>query len=149
MGDNVVYGEHIGEVLSISGKKAVVALGGISSTINLNLLKKAKRKDVRKQEQRTVSALSSIETLRQRSLKFKTQLDIRGLRLDEAMQTVMYYIDDAMMVGVGEVRILHGTGTGALRQMVPEYLSTVSGLSFKDEHVQLGGAGITVVTIRN
>ena len=149
VGDNVVYGEHIGEVLSISGKKAVVALGGISSTINLNLLKKAKRKDVRKQEQRTVSALSSIETLRQRSLKFKTQLDIRGLRLDEAMQTVMYYIDDAMMVGVGEVRILHGTGTGALRQMVREYLSTVSGLSFKDEHVQLGGAGITVVNFRN
>ena len=148
VGDNVVYGEHIGEVLSISGKKAVVALGGISSTINLNLLKKAKRKDVRKQEQRAVSALSSIETLRQRSLKFKTQLDIRGMRTDEAMQTVMYYIDDAMMVGVGEVRILHGTGTGALKQMVREYLSTVGGLSFKDEHVQLGGAGITVVTFR-
>lgn len=149
VGDNVVYGEHIGEVMSISGKKAVVALGGISSTINLGLLKKAKRKDVRKQEQRTVSALSSIETLRQRSLKFKTQLDIRGLRLDEAMQTVMYYIDDAMMVGVGEVRILHGTGTGALRQMVREYLSTISGISFKDEHVQLGGAGITVVIFKN
>ena len=149
VGDNVVYGEHIGEVLSISGKKAVVALGGISSTINLNLLKKAKRKDVRKQEQRAVSALSSTETLRQRSLKFKTQLDIRGMRTDEAMQTVMYYIDDAMMVGVGEVRILHGTGTGALKQMVREYLSTVGGITYKDEHVQLGGAGITVVTFRS
>ena len=145
----MAYGEHIGEVLSISGKKAVVALGGISSTINLNLLKKARRKDIRAQEQRAVSTMSSIETLRQRSLKFKTQLDIRGLRIDEAMQTVMYYIDDAMMVGVSQVRILHGTGTGALREMVRNYLSSISGISFKDEHVQLGGAGITVVEIRS
>ena len=149
VGDHVAYGEHIGEVLSISGKKAVVALGGISSTINLNLLKKARRKDIRAQEQRAVSTMSSIETLRQRSLKFKTQLDIRGLRIDEAMQTVMYYIDDAMMVGVSQVRILHGTGTGALREMVRNYLSSISGISFKDEHVQLGGAGITVVEIRS
>lgn len=149
VGDNVVYGEHIGVVMSISGKKAIVALGEISSTINLGLLKKAKRKDIRKQEQRTVSTLSSIETLRQRQLKFKTQIDIRGMRLDEAMQTIMYYIDDAMMVGVSEVRILHGTGTGALKQMVREYLSTIGGITFKDEHVQLGGAGITVVNFRN
>ena len=70
------------------------------------------------------------------------------MRTDEAMQTVMYYIDDAMMVGVGEVRILHGTGTGALKQMVREYLSTVGGITYRDEHVQLGGAGITVVTFR-
>ena len=156
VGDNVVYGEHIGEVLSISGKKAVVALGGISSTINLNLLKKAKRKDVRKQEQRAVSALSSIETLRQRSLKFKTQLDIRGMRTDEAMQTVMYYIDDAIMMGVSSVRILHGTGTGALKQVVRDYLAErqksmrrlKSGdISFHDGDPDRGGAGITIIEL--
>ncbi|MFA6582303.1 MAG: Smr/MutS family protein, partial [Paludibacter sp.] len=65
---------------------------------------------------------------------------------DEALQAVMYFIDDAVMVGVGSVRILHGTGTGALRQMIRQYLPTINGVrAFHDEHVQLGGAGITIV----
>jgi DNA mismatch repair protein MutS2 len=59
---------------------------------------------------------------------------------------VTYYIDDAIQCNAGRVRILHGTGTGALRQIIRDYLKTVSGIKrFQDEHVQFGGAGITVV----
>ncbi|MEG1748295.1 MAG: Smr/MutS family protein, partial [Tannerellaceae bacterium] len=76
------------------------------------------------------------------------EIDVRGMRGDEALQTVTYFIDDAIQVGAGRVRILHGTGTGALRQMIREYLHTVPGVAhFQDEHVQLGGSGITVVEL--
>ena len=68
------------------------------------------------------------------------------MRVDEALQAVMYFIDDAIQIGIGRVRILHGTGTGALRQVIREYLHTVNGVSnYRDEHVQLGGSGITVI----
>ena len=71
------------------------------------------------------------------------------MRADEALQAVTYFIDDALLVNVSRVRILHGTGTGALRQVIRQYLSTVSGVvSAHDEHVQFGGAGITVVEFR-
>ena len=74
------------------------------------------------------------------------EIDVRGMRGDEAIQAVMYFIDDAVMVGVASVRILHGTGTGALRQMTRQYLGTVNGVKrFHDEHINFGGSGITVV----
>ena len=67
---------------------------------------------------------------------------------DEALQAVIYFIDDAIQLGAVRVRILHGTGTGALRQIIREYLATVNGVShFADEHVQFGGAGITVIDL--
>ena len=79
---------------------------------------------------------------------FKQDIDIRGLRGDEAIQAVTYFIDDAILVGCSKVRILHGTGTGILRQLVRQYLRTVPGVKhFQDEHVQFGGAGITVVDL--
>jgi DNA mismatch repair protein MutS2 len=68
------------------------------------------------------------------------------MRGDEALQAVTYFVDDALMVGTASVRILHGTGTGILRQLIRQYLSTVQGVKkYHDEHVQFGGAGITVV----
>ena len=86
--------------------------------------------------------------LRQRKLNFKQDIDVRGMRGDEALQAVQYFIDDALMMGVERVRILHGTGTGILRQLIRQYLGTIPGVThFADEHVQLGGAGITVVDL--
>ena len=88
------------------------------------------------------------ETIDQRKLNFKQDIDIRGMRAEEALNAVMYFIDDAILVGMSRVRILHGTGTGALRQTVREYLASVPNVShYRDEHVQFGGAGITVVEI--
>ena len=72
------------------------------------------------------------------------------MRADEALQAVMYYMDDAILLGVSQVRILHGTGTGALRQAIRQYLSTLPGIAdYHDEHVQFGGTGITVVELDN
>ena len=82
-------------------------------------------------------------------VNFKQEIDLRGLRGDEALQQVMYYIDEAIVVGVSKVRLLHGTGTGALRMLIRNYLGTVSEVkSFRDEHIQLGGAGVTVVEFK-
>ena len=70
------------------------------------------------------------------------------MRGDEALQAVTYFIDDAIILGMDRVRILHGTGTGILRSLIREYLSTNSGVqNFQDEHVQFGGAGITVIDL--
>ena len=86
--------------------------------------------------------------MHEKKIHFKQEIDIRGMRGDEALQAVTYFIDDAIQVGASKVRILHGTGTGALRQLVREYLRTVPGVRhFEDEHVQFGGAGITVVEL--
>ncbi|HEY5591412.1 MAG TPA: Smr/MutS family protein, partial [Paludibacter sp.] len=101
-----------------------------------------------KKEARKFDSLRSTGTdeVRQRKLTFSSEIDVRGMRGDEALQAVMYFIDDAIMVGVSGVRILHGTGTGALRQMIRQYLPTINGIrTFRDEHIQFGGAGITVV----
>ena len=78
----------------------------------------------------------------------KQEIDVRGMRVDEAVQAITYFIDDAIQFNIKQVRILHGTGTGALRQYIRQYLDSVNGVkSYRDEHVQLGGAGITVVTL--
>jgi DNA mismatch repair protein MutS2 len=84
----------------------------------------------------------------EKKLNFKQDLDVRGMRGDEAVQAVTYFVDDAILVGMERVRILHGTGNGILRSLIRQYLQTVSGVKhFADEHVQFGGAGITVVDL--
>ena len=85
----------------------------------------------------------------EKKLNFKQDIDVRGMRGDEAIQAVTYFIDGAILVGVSRVRILHGTGTGILRTLIRQYLATVPGVAhFQDEHVQFGGAGITVVDLK-
>ncbi len=88
------------------------------------------------------------ETIDNRRSSFRQEIDVRGMRGDEAMNAVQYFIDDAILVGVTQVRILHGKGNGILRQLIRQYLNTVPNvLSARDEHVQFGGAGITVVEL--
>ena len=83
---------------------------------------------------------------RERQLRFRPEIDVRGMRADEAIQAVTYFIDDAVQFSQSRVRILHGTGTGALRQCIRQYLATVPAVRhFADEDVRFGGAGITVV----
>ena len=86
---------------------------------------------------------------KQISAEYKFKGEIINLRVDEALQAVVYFIDDAAMVSATQVRILHGTGTGALRQAIRDYLHQASMVkSYRDEHVQFGGAGITVVEMK-
>ncbi len=137
----------VGTIESIQGKKATVVFGMIRSTVALDRLMPAdKPKEDNATRVATYLSKETRENMHQRSLNFHQDIDIRGLRADEALQQITYYIDDAILVGAQRVRILHGTGTGALRQLVRQYLSTVSSVNtFHDEHVQFGGAGITVV----
>lgn len=146
-----IKGQHsTGIIESIQGKKAVVVFGMIKTTVALSRLESSEKpKDEGIGNTNTYLSKETRDDMRQRSLQFHQDIDIRGLRADEALQQVTYYIDDAILVGAVRVRILHGTGTGALRMLVRQYLSTVSGvINYHDEHVQFGGAGITVVEFK-
>ena len=136
-----------GKVLELQGKKAVVAFGTIKTTVDSHKLERVSKNQIKKDDpNRGFYNQSSSDILYNKKLDFKQEIDVRGMRGDEALQAVMYFIDDAIQVGASRVRILHGTGTGALRQVIRQYLGTVNGVSkFRDEHVQLGGSGITVV----
>ena len=139
-----------GEVESIQGKKATVIFGQMRSTVKIEQLEKVNRSRLKREQavKATFVGEDTTNSMREKSLNFRREIDIRGFRADEALQAVVYFIDDAIQVGAEQVRILHGTGTGALRQLVREYLKGVSGVrSFHDEHVQFGGAGITVVEL--
>lgn len=131
-----------GEIMEISGKKAIVAFGMIKSTVDINKLERMSGNQLKKEKK----ASNTRDLLHERKLNFRQDIDVRGMRGDEALQAVMYFVDDAIQLGISRVRILHGTGTGALRQIIRDYLRSVNGVAhFQDEHVQFGGAGITVV----
>ncbi|HKM45083.1 MAG TPA: endonuclease MutS2 [Dysgonamonadaceae bacterium] len=136
-----------GKVIEVHDKKATVAFGMLKSTIDLEKLERVSKNQIKKDDTNRHSYnQSSSDIIYNKKLDFKQEIDVRGMRVDEALQAVMYFIDDAIQVGVGRVRILHGTGTGALRQVIREYLSTVNGVkNYRDEHVQFGGSGITVI----
>ena len=136
-----------GKVLEVQGKKATVAFGTLKTTVDSNKLERVSKNQLKKEDlSRGFYNQSSSDILYNKKLDFKQEIDVRGMRADEALQAVMYFIDDAIQVAAGRVRILHGTGTGALRHVIREYLGTVNGVSkYRDENVQFGGAGITVV----
>lgn len=138
----------VGRVESVDGKMTVVIFGDMRTKMRSDRLEHAEMP--KKEEPATYASVGrqTRETIDRRKLNFKQDIDIRGMRGDEAINAVTYFIDDAILVGMSRVRILHGTGTGALRQLVRQYLSTVPNVvDYKDEHVQFGGAGITVVDI--
>ena len=139
----------VGRLLSIDGKNAVVLFGQMRTTVKADRLVPAQ--EPQKQEPPTGITFLGRETqtaMREKSLHFQQDIDVRGMRGDEALNAITHFIDDATQVGVSRVRILHGTGTGILRQLIRQYLKTVpSVIDARDEHVQFGGAGITVVDL--
>ena len=148
----------VGTVESIDGKMATVIFGGMRTKMRIDRLEEAKepKKEPSKNEDRNAQIMGSYANVSNstrtaidsRKLNFRQDLDVRGMRGDEAINAVTYFIDDAILVGMSRVRILHGTGSGILRQLIRQYLATVPNVShFRDEHVQFGGAGITVVDI--
>lgn len=140
----------VGEVLEINGKNATVAFGSIKTTVKLDRLERtnAQPKQADVSAKSTYISSQTQDSMYEKKLNFKQDMDVRGMRGDEALQAVTYFIDDAILVGMSRVRILHGTGTGILRTLIRQYLQTVPGVSrFADEHIQFGGAGITVVDL--
>lgn len=151
MGDSVrLKGQtSAGTVIELQGKQAVVAFGMLKSTVKVEQLEKVSKGQIKKEIQKsTFISTQTADEMHEKRLHFKQEIDVRGMRGDEALQAVTYFIDDAIQVGANQVRILHGTGTGILRQLTREYLASVPGVRrFHDEHVQFGGAGITVVEL--
>ena len=138
----------VGTIESLQDKNVVVIFGGLRSTTAIKKIEHAT--PPKKEEPRPYMTVGkqTRETIDSKKLNFKQDLDVRGMRGEEALNAVMYFIDDATLVGMSRVRILHGTGTGILRQLIRQYLATVPAVtSYKDEHVQFGGAGITVVDL--
>ena len=137
----------VGEIIAIEGKNAFVAMGGFKTRTPLSKLKPTMRKP---DKPKAPSALSkaTADSLRERQLNFNPDIDVRGMRGDEAILAITYFLDDAIQFSAKQVRILHGTGNGILRTLIRQYLNTVRGVtSYRDEHIQLGGAGITVVEL--
>ena len=148
----------VGTVEQTDGKMATVIFGGMRTKMRVERLEHAEapRQDKTKNEERNEAIVGSYGNLSNdtrnvidnRKLNFHQDIDVRGMRGDEAINAITYFIDDAILVGMSRVRILHGTGTGILRQLIRQYLATVPNVKhFRDEHVQFGGAGITVVDL--
>ena len=150
IGDNVkLDGQGTpGKILEINEKNAVVLFGMLKTSVKLSRLSRTLAQPSSGVKATSFISTATSDQMRDRQLHFKREIDVRGMRVDEAIQAITYFIDDAIQFNQGEVRILHGTGTGALRQSLRQYLDTVPGVaSYRDEHVQFGGAGITVVTL--
>ncbi|MBQ5639781.1 MAG: Smr/MutS family protein, partial [Bacteroidales bacterium] len=136
-------------VSKVKGKSITIIIGNISSTmdpsrverISSNEFKEASRNPAARQIQRQDSAIS------ERKLNFSPELDIRGERLTDALNIVMHYIDDAIMLNMNSVRIIHGKGSGVLREEIQKYLRTIPGLSVSDEDIRNGGTGVTIVKL--
>jgi DNA mismatch repair protein MutS2 len=145
--------DTIGKLESLSGKNAVVIFGDVKTKMKADRLEHAtKPKEEKPKNDHSGLAIQTTRmtsaTIEDRKQNFHQDIDVRGMRGDEAVDAVMHFIDDAILVGMSRVRILHGTGTGILRQLIRQYLNTVPNVKkAKDEHVQFGGAGITVVDL--
>ena len=143
-----IRGQHtVGRVELIQGKVARVLFGVMNTMVPLNRLECTKRPEQKTSQ--TVATFVSKDTrdqMHEKQLHFRPEIDLRGMRGEEALTAVKYFVDDAILLAQSRVRILHGTGTGALRTLIRQYLNTVAGVkTYHDEHVQFGGAGITVV----
>lgn len=152
VGDSVrIIGQKVvGDVVSVNKLDITVEFGNISSIVKANRLEHAVRDKIQEQREKSVTYISkeTHEDIYNRKLAFKPDLDVRGMRGDEAVMTVMHFIDDATLIGMSRVRILHGTGSGILRQLIRQYLHTVPAVKeYHDEHVQFGGTGITIVDL--
>ena len=154
-GDDVTIGATVrmkglttvGKIEAIDGKTATVIFGDVRTRVKTDRLEVAEAPKEKAVPMGRISKLAR-EAIDSRKLNFHQDLDIRGMRGDEALNEVMHFIDDAILVGMSPVRILHGKGNGILRQLIRDYLSTVPNVTrFRDEHVQFGGAGITVVEL--
>ena len=125
-----------------------VIFGHITTNVKLNRLEPAEAPQKEKNVAATFVSVQTRNEIRNTTLNFKEQLDVRGMRGDEAIQAVTYFIDDALVARASRVKILHGTGTGALKTVIRQYLNTMPPVAdFYDEDIRFGGAGITIVEL--
>ena len=140
----------VGEVTKVSSKAVVVVIGNISSKMPLDKVERITSNEFKtavKENSKPVSLIKYDSSISERKLNFSTEIDLRGERLNDAIEKVTRYIDDAVMLGISSVRIIHGKGTGVLRDEIQKLVRTMPGVaSARDEHIQFGGTGVTIVT---
>lgn len=137
-----------GKILSIKGKKAEVAFGLLRTSVDLNKLELTQQPKQTGLESKIGISVGTDNDSRNRQLNFKNEIDVRGMRADEAIQAVTYFLDDAIQFSINRVRILHGTGHGILKTLIRQQLQSNTAVkSYGDEDVRFGGAGITVVDL--
>ena len=142
-------GNTVGTVMEINGKNATVEFGLMRTKVDVAKLRRTMRAPQSGKSTAPTLTRATSDSQREKQLNFSREIDVRGMRTDEAIQAVTYLIDDAVQFGISEVRILHGTGSGILRVQIRKYLNTVPDvISYRDEHIQFGGPGITIVTLR-
>ena len=147
----------VGVIENIQGKQVTVIFGDVRTKMKMEQLERSDKAKPAADPTNAANKYAHLAvqtskvtraTMEDRKQNFHQDIDVRGMRGDEAVDTVLHFIDDAILMGMSRVRILHGTGTGVLRQLIRQYLATIPNVShFRDEHVQFGGAGITVVDI--
>ena len=151
-GDKVrIHGQNlVGDLIELNEKNAVVAFGQLITTlprIRIDRLSNKEAKQYKKQA-KGGSGTRLMSKLSAGKLDFKPEIDVRGQRAEEALANIREFIDQAVMFEVGKLRILHGKGHGILKEIIRSYLGSEPLVhSFNDEHVDLGGAGITVVEL--
>ena len=141
----------VGEIAKVSSKAIVVNIGNISSKLTPDKVERITSNEYRDAVKTVAPKVSSVHidsSITERKLNFSPELDVRGERLNDAIEKVTRYIDDAVMLGIPGVRIIHGKGTGVLRDEIQKLLRTMPGVEkVADEHIQFGGTGVTVVTL--
>lgn len=139
-----------GEIIEINGKDALVAFGQLITTVKITRLERVSKKEYKKslRQSGNTRGNSYIESTREKKLSFKPDIDVRGMRAEDALNKVLTHLDEALLCGTDTVKILHGKGNGILRNLIRQHLETLTFVaSYHDEHVQYGGSGITVVEL--
>ncbi|MBN1387406.1 MAG: Smr/MutS family protein [Bacteroidales bacterium] len=149
-GDKVVMegSERVGEVIATEKNKISIAFGNMITTVDYSKVRRASEKEISSSRIKPSSSADLNWDVTRRRAEFRPDRDVRGLRAEEALNTIREFIDEAIMVQYPTVRILHGKGDGILRQVIREYLSTVDLVKdYYDEHIEAGGSGITIVEL--
>ena len=151
VGDKVrIEGQDtVGDILELNDKNAIVAFGQLRTTVSRKKLKAVSNNEAKREQKAYNQTKANVNrNLSEKRLNFKPDIDIRGQRAEEAITNIQAFIDEAIMLNVHELRILHGKGTGILKEMIRNYLKSEPAVSScRDEHVQFGGAGITIVEL--
>ena len=135
-----------GEITGIRDNMIQVETGSFRFMISSDKVERISRSELKRSLRSGITQKVADPAIRERKLSFRPEIDIRGVRGEEALKLVQELIDNALMVQHRNLRILHGKGNGILRQLIRDYLATVDVVkSFRDEHVEMGGSGITVV----
>lgn len=139
----------VGEVVRVSGKAVTVNIGSITSKLSPDNIERITSNEFKSAYRETFTPVSAVkvdQSITERKLNFSTELDVRGARVTDALDEVMKFVDDAIMLNISSVRIIHGKGTGALREEIQKFLRATPGVSsVSDEHIQFGGSGVTIV----